>query len=148
MNAVPIPKIPLAEHRQPSLANEQNIRNELEITSELESSLGDKERAPSPPNQELDPGHNPEDASDEEDEVNESHLEHLRVSQKFLRAISIATLDDGKLNASVVDELRNPQKDPPNELQDPDVRHSLNLFIACKHASQKTYKSVCETIKH
>jgi hypothetical protein len=91
--------------------------------------------------------HNPEYASDEEDEVNEPHLEHLRVSQQFLRAISMATLDDGKLDASVVNELRNPQENPSNELQDPDVRLSLDLFIACKHASQKTYRSVCESIK-
>ena len=89
----------------------------------------------------------PEDASDEDEEVNESHLEHLRISQQIIREISMATLDDGKLDASVVNELRNPQEDPPNELRDPDVRLSIDVFISCKHASQKTYKSVCESIK-
>jgi hypothetical protein len=153
MNAVPIFEIP--EHRQPPLANEQNFGNGID--SETESSLDEGDaRAPSPSIQSSEPEINQEldlrqrnrgDPSDEEDEINESHLEHLRVSQQFLRAISMATLDDGKLDASVVNELRNPQKDPPNELQDPDVRLSLNLFIDCKHASQKTYKSVCKSIK-
>jgi len=103
MNAVQIPKIP-------PLANEQNFSNQID--SESESSLDEEDvRVPSPSissepktNQDLsDLGqHNLED---EEDEFNESHLEHLRVSQQFLRAISMATLDDSKLDASVINEL-------------------------------------------
>jgi hypothetical protein len=97
MNAVPIFEIP--EHRQPPLANEQNFGNGID--SETESSLDEGDaRAPSPSiqssepeiNQELDlRQHNRGDPSDEEDEINESHLEHLRVSQQFLRAISMAS---------------------------------------------------------
>ncbi len=128
----------------------ENLRNEFDSESEL-----DEEREiprPSPSispepqiSQELDPCQHDEEDSDE---VNDSHLENLRVAQQFLRAISTATLDDGKLDTSVLYELRNPQKDPPDELQNPDIRLSLDLFISCKHSSQKTYKSVCESIQH
>lgn len=74
------------ERRAPS----PSISSELEINQELDLGQQNLENAL---------------ASDEEDEVNESHLEHLRVSQQILRDISMATLDDGKLDASVVNEL-------------------------------------------
>ena len=82
-----------------------------------------------------------------EDFMVNSRIEHIKITQQFIKEISEATLDNGKLDAEVIERLRNPQEEPIDIL-DPDICLSLDLFMACKNASQKTYSGVRESILH
>ena len=76
----------------------------------------------------------------------ESHIENVRLSQQFIKEISGATLDDGKLDKDVVSRLRNPIQQP-EDISDPDERLSLDMFIATRNASEATYNGVRTAIK-
>jgi len=80
-----------------------------------------------------------------EDVVVNSRIEHIKIAQQFIKEISEATLDNGKLDAEVIERLRNPQEEPI-DISDPNIRLSLDLFMACENASQKTYSDVQESI--
>lgn len=67
------------------------------------------------------------------------------MSQQFINEIAKATLDNGKLDEDVISRLRNPDTDPI-DISDPDIRLSINLYLACSNASQKTYSDMREAI--
>lgn len=74
-----------------------------------------------------------------------SQIEHIRVAQQFIELISQATLDNTKLDDSTRDRLKNPIEEPV-DISDPDIRLSIDLFMACDNASECTYKAVRESI--
>jgi hypothetical protein len=43
--------------------------------------------------------------------------------------------------------LRNPHEEPTS-LSDPDIRLSLDLFLAITNASEETYHACCEAMHH
>ena len=67
------------------------------------------------------------------------------MSQEFINEIAQATLNNGKLDEDVVSRLRNPDTDPI-DISDPDIRLSINLYLACSNASQKTYSDMREAV--
>ena len=71
----------------------------------------------------------------------ESSIEHIKIAQQFIKEISEVTLDNGKLDAEVIECLQSLQEEPI-EILDPDIRLSLDLFMACENASQKMYSDV------
>jgi hypothetical protein len=70
-----------------------------------------------------------------------SRIENIQFTQQLIQEISNATLDKDKLDADVVEELRNPTTDPV-DISDPDIRLSLDLFMDCGNASVSTYAAV------
>lgn len=73
-----------------------------------------------------------------------SRIEHVRISQAFIDEIKNATLDNGKLDATATERLRNPDTEII-DLTDPDLRYSLELYMSCINASEATYNSVRES---
>jgi hypothetical protein len=82
---------------------------------------------------------------EENHEYNPSHIEHVKIAQKFIDEIKKATLDNGKLDPSVVEYLRNPDREIV-DVTDPDIRFSLDLYMSCTNASEATYNSVRQSI--
>lgn len=82
------------------------------------------------------------DAADDHDPAANAiaRVDDLKVALTFIDAVKKASLDNGDLDTETVERLRN----PPQELldvSDPDLRFSLDLFIATTTASQDTYNS-------
>ena len=75
----------------------------------------------------------------------ESRVDRVKLAQQYIQAISMATLDNGKLDAATVERLRNPAEGPV-DISEPDTRLSIDLFIACNNASQATYEGVRASI--
>ncbi|KAF8156020.1 hypothetical protein B0H34DRAFT_622011, partial [Crassisporium funariophilum] len=74
-----------------------------------------------------------------------SRIEHLRISQQFIKEIKNATLENGKLDEDTIARIRNPDQGPV-DVSDPDTRLSLDLFMACDNASRKTYTNIRDSI--
>lgn len=91
-------------------------------------------------------------ASSSEDEYHPepipSRIEHVRISQDFIKEIREATLENGKLDDDVIERLRNPDPGLPPQIDDPDVRLSIDIYLACVNASQETYNSIRAAIIH
>ena len=68
-------------------------------------------------------------------------IEHVKLVQDFIEEIKNATLENGKLNNDVIERLRNPDPEPV-DIDDPDVRLSLDLYMSCVNASEETYNNV------
>jgi len=71
----------------------------------------------------------------------QSRIEHVKLVQDFIEEIKNATLENGKLNNDVIERLRNPDPEPV-DIDDPDVRLSLDLYMSCINASEETYNNV------
>lgn len=68
-------------------------------------------------------------------------IEDIQQALDFIQAVQNASLENGDLDDETVDRLRNPiQKQL--DVSDPDLRHSLDLFLATSNASEKTYNDV------
>lgn len=72
-----------------------------------------------------------------------SRIENVSFTQQLIHELNKATLDDDKLDPDVINRLRNPITKPV-DISDPDIRLSLDLFIACERASEAIYKAICE----
>jgi hypothetical protein len=90
------------------------------------------------------PGTENEDA-DEFPALAQLWIEHVKLAQQFIDEISAATFDNGNLDADVIERLRNPEEGPV-DISDPDIRLSLDLFMACENSSQQTYTAAREAI--
>lgn len=75
-----------------------------------------------------------------------SRIENVSFTQHLIRELNRATLDNDKLDQEAVTRLRDPV--PHVDIDDPDVRLSLDLFMACNSASQATYSAVRDAIMH
>jgi hypothetical protein len=69
-----------------------------------------------------------------------SRIDSIKVTQDFIKEVRAATLDNGNLDDDIVHHLRNPPEQPA-DISDPDVRLSLDLFLAVTSASEETYKA-------
>jgi len=70
----------------------------------------------------------------------DSSIDHILLCQKYIQQISSATLDNGKLNEAVIEQLRNPEEGSP-DISDPNIRLSIDLFLGCANAADATYHS-------
>jgi hypothetical protein len=59
----------------------------------------------------------------------------------FTSELRNAQLDNSGLDSNTLSRLRNPPR-KPLEITDPDIRLSLDLYLALEHSSEKTYDSV------
>jgi len=74
-----------------------------------------------------------------------SRIENVAISQKLIHEIQSATLDKDKLDADMLERLRNPPTEPV-DISHPDTRLSLDLFMACSNASESTYTAVRDSV--
>ena len=82
---------------------------------------------------------------DEEDSGCPPSIEELCIAKAFLDGIKATTLRNDKLLAHVLKQLLA----LPQEVADtsnPDLQQSLDLYLATKHASEKTYRKFCEAV--
>ncbi|KJA14867.1 hypothetical protein HYPSUDRAFT_149831 [Hypholoma sublateritium FD-334 SS-4] len=100
----------------------------------------------------LDQSPTPSDREEDQDDLNQdfaprefSRVDHVRFAQEFIQEISEATYYNGKLDKTTIANLENPLEGP-TDIEDPDTRLSLNLFISCGNASEQTYNSVRQDI--
>ncbi|KAF4587957.1 hypothetical protein EYR38_009918 [Pleurotus pulmonarius] len=89
-------------------------------------------------------------SDDESDELEasggiEATLEHLQVAQQYISLIKAATLDNGGLDPETVAQLRDPEEGPV-DISDPDLRLSIDLFLAMTNSSEQTYNDVRSAI--
>ncbi|KAL0061711.1 hypothetical protein AAF712_011428 [Marasmius tenuissimus] len=74
-----------------------------------------------------------------------SRIDHIRVAQQYIELILAATINNDKLNKSVKERLRNPPQ-VLADIDDPDTRLSLDIFMATTHASNDTYQAIRATL--
>jgi hypothetical protein len=74
-----------------------------------------------------------------------SLLENIRIAQEFIDEIKCATLENGKLESSVIERLRTPEEETI-DISHPDTKLSLQLFLAMEHASEAVYNAVRDAI--
>ncbi|KAJ7669959.1 hypothetical protein DFH06DRAFT_1037923, partial [Mycena polygramma] len=79
----------------------------------------------------------------DDEELPEEGLEDIVQAQQFIAAVRNASLDNGDLDPDCVQRLRHPIEEEL-DVSDPDLRYSLDLFIATSGASDKTYTDVRE----
>ena len=63
----------------------------------------------------------------------------LLIAQSFINRIKNATLNNGSMDPQSVDQLRNPYTEVL-DTSDPNLRQSLDFYLATKLASRDTYK--------
>ena len=111
---------------------------------------GNHEDAAAPPNPGVDTGPpevpGPGDFVPEDTSAPKSRIEDVQIALEFIELLKTAKLDDSGLETEDLDRLRNPTQTPIDTLDDPDFRLSLNLFLACSNASQKTYNAARDAI--
>jgi hypothetical protein len=76
-----------------------------------------------------------------------SHIENIKVTQGFINDIRVATLKNGNLEDDVIHRLRNPPEEPTN-ISDPNIRLSIDIFLAVTNASEETYHASRDAILH
>ncbi|THH07169.1 hypothetical protein EW146_g9401 [Bondarzewia mesenterica] len=79
-------------------------------------------------------------------ETHPSRIEDIRITQEFIASLQTASLNSDNLDPDVLYHLRNPPSEPLN-LDDPDLRLSLDVFLAVSNASQETYHSIRAAIQ-
>ena len=74
-----------------------------------------------------------------------SHIENIKFTQEFIEGIHTATFENGGLDSDVIYCLRNPCNEPTS-ISDPNVRLSIDLFLAGTNASEQTYQGCRDAI--
>ena len=87
----------------------------------------------------------PEDLAEEErqpdidgNNAETSRIPSVNTALKFINALKSARLEDDKLDPEVLERLRHPLEEV-TELDDPDIRLSIDLFLADTDGSEKIY---------
>jgi hypothetical protein len=76
----------------------------------------------------------------------EPKIHELRIAQQFIKYLENATLDNSKLDGWVRERLCNPLTGTVDDMLDPILRLSLDIYLAVGNASQETYNSVCNAL--
>ena len=77
--------------------------------------------------------------------ANLSPIENIKFTQEYIEGICTATFENGGLDDDVIHSLRNPC-DESISISDPDVRLSLDLFLAVTNALEQTYHACRDAI--
>jgi hypothetical protein len=84
--------------------------------------------------------------SDNDDpESTPAYLDEIKISLAFIDGLKKASLDNEDLDDNVRTRLRNPPQETL-DVDDPDLRLSLDIFLAVSNASQDTYTNVRNAI--
>jgi hypothetical protein len=77
--------------------------------------------------------------------TNLSRIENIKFTQEFIEGIHTATFENGGLGDDIIHSLQNPC-DTPTSISNPDVRLSLDLFLAVTNTSEQTYHACRDAI--
>ncbi|KAF8157245.1 hypothetical protein B0H34DRAFT_808494 [Crassisporium funariophilum] len=131
---------------------EMRLQDQNDDNNNAQDITDDSEEENDEGNIDGDPDSEPEDIEqasggneNDEGDYPESHIENIRLAQSYVNAIKSASLDNDKLSQEDIYRLRNPSTEQV-DLDDPDVRLSIDLYMSCGKASESTYKSVRESI--
>jgi len=72
----------------------------------------------------------------------EPKIHELKIAQQFIESLKNATLDNSTLNDWVCERLRNPPTSTVDDMLDPILRLSIDIYLAVGNTSQETYNSV------
>ena len=72
----------------------------------------------------------------------EPKIRELKIAQQFIESLQNATLDNSKLDDWVCERLRTPPTSTVDDMLDPILRLSIDIYLAVGNASQETYNSV------
>jgi hypothetical protein len=79
--------------------------------------------------------------------ANLSRIESIKITQEFIEQISTATFENGCLEDDIIHHLRTPCNELAQpSISDPDIRLSLDLFLAVENASEETYHACRDAI--
>lgn len=136
---------PISRPYTPASQSEQpGPPSPLENVSENTSPIYSRTPSPSPH------AHSDSDIdSDDLPEAGSNHmsvLDNIRTAQEFIQQISQATLANCKLDETTLDRLRNPEKYVFEDINEPHIQLSLDLYMACSNASQATYNAVRDAV--
>ncbi|KAF9034620.1 hypothetical protein BJ165DRAFT_1409908 [Panaeolus papilionaceus] len=74
---------------------------------------------------------------EEEEHINwVSNIKSLDITNQFIQQIRSATLEDCGLDETTFNSLQNPESDICEDLNDPNVRLSIDLYISHQHTSE------------
>ena len=72
----------------------------------------------------------------------EPKLRELKNAHDYIKLLQNASLDDSNLEEWVRERLRHPLTEPIEDIMDPTLRLSIDIFLAVSNASQETYNAV------
>ncbi|KAF8152476.1 hypothetical protein B0H34DRAFT_677809 [Crassisporium funariophilum] len=131
---------------------EMRLQDQNDDNNNAQDITDDSEEENDEGNIDGDPDSEPEDIEqasggneNDEGDYPESHIENIRLAQSYVNAIKSASLNNDKLSQEDIYRLQNPSTEQV-DLDDPDVRLSIDLYMSCGKASESTYKSVRESI--
>jgi len=130
----------------PLIDGNVNSKAEQEDLSDAESSVGFMSDSWSDGMQSSGSRDKSEDIQEEIAEDVASSLEHINMSQDFIKEIQEATLENRKLDKECIYQLRHPSLET-FDLNDQDVCLSIDLFMSCINSSEETYNDVCQSIQ-
>ena len=76
-----------------------------------------------------------------------SRIENIKFTQEFIKGIHTTTFENGGLDSNVIYRFHNPCNEPTS-ISDPDVRLSIDLFLAGTNALEQTYQGCRDAILH
>ena len=76
----------------------------------------------------------------------EPKIHELKIAQQFIESLKNATLDNSKLNDRVCEWLCNPPTSTVDDMLDPILRPSIDIYLAVGNASQETDNSIYNTL--
>ena len=81
----------------------------------------------------------PSTSGDEDDpQAATFRIKSIKVTQEYIKEICAATLNNRNLEKALIDQLRNPPEEP-TDISNPDIRLSLDLYMAITNMSDETY---------
>jgi hypothetical protein len=89
----------------------------------------------------------PSHAEQETEEVRAVCMEEIKIAYEFSQIVKTARLGDA--HDGLDDAHRERLRNPPQEcldITDPDIRLSLDLYLAMGNASQQSYKDTCQAV--
>jgi len=78
----------------------------------------------------------------------EPKIHKLKIAQQFIESLKNATLNNSTLNDWVCERLCNPPTITVDDMLDPILRLSIDIYLAVGNGSQETYNSVCNALMH
>jgi hypothetical protein len=76
------------------------------------------------------------------EDVMEPKIHELRIARQFIECLENASLDNSKLDNWVRERLRHPLTSTVDDMLDPILRLSIDIYLAVSNASQGTYDSI------
>ncbi|KAJ6538148.1 hypothetical protein B0H19DRAFT_1270510, partial [Mycena capillaripes] len=89
----------------------------------------------------LEPDQSDDEGPSDDAPTPESTVEDLQLALEFIDVVKNASLDNGDLDLETLARLRDPPTEPV-DVSDPDIRFTLDLFLATTHGSEAIYNAV------